>query len=101
MSDPIYVPIARDEVVSYLGRCWPPNPNDPCLTLPADAGMTDGGVVVYPQEGRPGTCWWVVDSTVYVQDAGTPDEALAALVPGSVLGTVPDPSPAPDTPPQS
>ncbi|WP_405554339.1 hypothetical protein [Streptomyces sp. NBC_01171] len=97
--NPIYTSLDRDEVISYLGRCWPPRPGDPCLTVPADAGLTDGAATVYPREGQPGMAWWVVDSTVYQQDAGTPDEALAALLPGSVLTTVPDPHPVLDGPP--
>ncbi len=97
--NPIYTPMPHDEVISYLASTWPPRPNTACLTIPPDAGITDGAVAVYPVEGRPGTSWWVVDSTVYVQDAGTPDEALAALMPGSVLGMVPDPDPGPDNPP--
>ena len=98
--NPVYTALDRDDVISYLGRCWPPTPGEPCLTIPPDAGITDGAATVYPVEGRPGTSWWVVDSTVNVQDAGTPDDALAALLPGSVLGTVPDPDPTTDTPPQ-
>lgn len=97
--NPVYTRLDRDEVISYLGRAWPPRPGDPCVTIPPDAGLEDGAVAVYPVEGRPGTTWWVVDSTVYPQDAGTPDEALAALLPGSVLTAVPGPDPDTDTPP--
>lgn len=99
--NPVYAPLDRDEVISYLGRCWPPVPGEPCLTVPASAGLTDGAATAYPVEGRPGMTWWVIDSAVYRQDAGTPDEALAALLPGSVLGSVPDSNPEPDTPPQT
>ncbi len=100
--NPVYTPMPRDEVISYLGPAWPPRPGTPYLTIPADAGITDGAVAVYPRPGRPGTSWWVVDSTVYQQDAGIPDETLAALIPGSVLGMVPDPDPdAPPNPPES
>ncbi|MGW2210118.1 hypothetical protein [Streptomyces sp. NPDC001781] len=95
---PIYSSLDRGEVISYLGRCWPPRAGEPCLSLPAEAGITDGAATVYPVEGRPGMAWWVVDGTVYQQDAGTPDEALAELLPGSVLGTVPAPA-TPDAPP--
>jgi hypothetical protein len=100
MTDPIYIALAREDVVSYMGRAWPPRPGQPCLTVPAEAGVTDGAAVVYPVDGQPGTCWWLIDSVINVQDAGTPDEALAALLPGSVLGTVPSPNPIPDSPPQ-
>lgn len=100
MSDPVYIALQHDDVVSYLGPAWPPTPGDPLLVIPPDASLTDGAAIVYPQEGRPGITWWVVDSTIPRQGAGTPDEALAALLPGSVLGTVLSPTPTPDTPPE-
>ncbi|MFE3169331.1 hypothetical protein [Streptomyces sp. NPDC059224] len=97
--NPVYTAIERNEVISYLGRGWPPRSGEPSLTIPPDTGITDGAATVYPDEGRPGTTWWVVDSTIPQQDAGVPDEALAALLPGSVLGTAPNLNPGPDTPP--
>ncbi|MFD4572099.1 hypothetical protein ACFWNK_01790 [Streptomyces sp. NPDC058417] len=101
MTAPVFISMPRAEVVSYLSLAWPPQPGDPCLVVPPDAALTDGAAIVYPQEGRPGTCWWVVDSTIPRQDAGIPDEVLAGLLPGSVLGTVLSPLPTPDTPPES
>jgi hypothetical protein len=98
--NPVYTQLERDDVISYLGRCWPPTPGAPALTIPTDTGITDGAATVYPVDGQPGTSWWVVDYVICVQDAGTPDDALAALLPGSVLGTIPAPNPDPDTPPQ-
>jgi hypothetical protein len=95
----VYTPLDRAEVISYLTGSWPPVPGDPCLLLPETSGLVDGAVSVYPVEGEPGTTWWVVDATVYRQDAGTPDEALAALIPDSVLDTVPTADPPPDSPP--
>jgi hypothetical protein len=100
MTGPIYIALSRDDVISYLGRAWPPRPGQPCLTIADEAGITDGVAVVYPVDGQPGTCWWVVDRLIPTQDAGTPDEALAALLPGSVLGAIPSPGPDPDEPPQ-
>lgn len=94
---PVYTGIDRDEVISYLGAAWPPRPGDTSLTIPPDTGITDGAATVYPVDGQPGTTWWVVDGAIPVQDAGTPDEALAALLPGSALGTIPNPEPG--TPP--
>lgn len=99
MTEPVYLQMDRDEVISYMTGCWPPVPGAPCLHLAEPSEVIDGAVVVYPVEGRPGTTWWVLDTTVYRQDAGVPDEALAALLPGSVLTTVLDPNPPPDTPP--
>ncbi|MDX3074621.1 hypothetical protein [Streptomyces sp. MI02-7b] len=99
MTDPAYYAIPRDEVLSYLAGSWPPVPGEPCLHLPPAAGITDGAVAVYPVEGRPGTTWWVVDSTVYRQDAGTPSGDLAALIPDALLDTVPTAAQPPDAPP--
>ncbi|MEU7381550.1 hypothetical protein AB0A91_16410 [Streptomyces sp. NPDC042207] len=98
LPEPIYLVLERADVVSYMGRGYPPRPGAPRLVLPPEAELTDGAVCVYPEPGRPGYTWWVLESTVYVQDAGTPDEALAALIPGSVLGSVPDPDPNPQPP---
>ncbi|MFF9124357.1 hypothetical protein ACF09J_13785 [Streptomyces sp. NPDC014889] len=98
LPDPIYLLLERTDVISYMGRGYPPRPGTPCLVLPPEAELTDGAVCVYPELGRPGYTWWVLDSTVYVQDAGTPDEALAGLIPGSVLQHVPDPNPDPQPP---
>ncbi|MGJ5895151.1 hypothetical protein ACSCBZ_24825 [Streptomyces niveiscabiei] len=98
MSDPVYLPMDRDEVISYLAPSWPPRPDTAYLTLP-EGTVTDGAAIVYPTAGRPGTCWWVVDSTIPTQAAGVPDEALAELLPGSVLGVVP--GDLADTPPPS
>ncbi|MGI3198441.1 hypothetical protein ACRJ4B_16125 [Streptomyces sp. GTA36] len=102
MADPIFLPIERADVISYMGPCWPPRIGEPCVTLPDTSGITDGAVCVYPQEGRPGYLWWVLDNTVYRQDAGVPGEALAELIPGATAGTVPDPNPnpIPDYPPE-
>lgn len=101
---PNYTPLDRDEVISYFGPAWPPTPDAPSLTvppelIPTDGESTSGAVGVYPTPGRPGTTWWAVDAVIWPQSAGAPDEALAELLPGSVL-TVPAP-PDPDEPPPS
>jgi hypothetical protein len=99
MTDPVFTPLDRDEVISYLGGIWPPQHDATTLTLPPDCGITDGAVAVYPTPGRPGITWWAVDSLIGPQSAGVPDDALVALLPGSVLN-VPAP-PDPDEPPPS
>lgn len=95
---PVYVPMPRANVITWLGPAYPPRPGAPLLRVPESAGVTDGGVAVYPVDGQPGVLWWLVDSCIYPQDAGPVDETLAALVPGSHLGTVPGDD-APDSPP--
>ncbi|KRV48783.1 hypothetical protein AQ490_23210 [Wenjunlia vitaminophila] len=88
MTDPSYVSMDRGDVLAVLGRqYWPPETGDPELRLPDAAGIDCGAVGVYPVEGQPGYLWWVLDACVYRQAQGTPDEALAALIPGSVLGS--------------
>ncbi|WNI15575.1 hypothetical protein [Actinacidiphila sp. ITFR-21] len=97
---PVFTPFNRDEVIRYLGPFWPPRNNRPSLTLPPDATGTDGepfttgAVAVWPVPGRPGQTWWAVDGSVPTQPAGAPDQALADMVPGSVLVV-----PPPDSPP--
>jgi hypothetical protein len=98
MTDPIFTAMDRDEVISYLGSYWPVSAATPLLTLPPDCGITTGAAAVYPRPGRPGTTWWAVDGSIPPQGSGTPDEALAALLPGSVLILPPPPS---DDPPSS
>jgi hypothetical protein len=98
MTDPVFTAMDRDEVIGYLGSYWPARGTDPALTLPPDCGITTGAVAVYPRPGRPGTTWWAVDGSITPQPAGTPDEALAALLPGSVL-VLPPPAPPEDDPP--
>lgn len=100
MTDPIFTAMDRDEVITYLGASWPVPTDATVLTLPPDTGITDGAVAVYPLPGRPGQTWWAVDGQIPPQPAGTPDEALAALLPGSVLQTPPPPDDDP-TPPQT
>lgn len=98
----VFTPLGREEVIVYLGAAWPAPDGSPLLRLPDDAGMTDGAVSVYPNPGQPGTAWWAVDSVIPPQAAGIPDEALAALIPGSVLiadAPVTDPGPPPEPPP--
>lgn len=94
----VYVPMPRDTVLSYLGPSWPPAPAALLLRVPESAAVTDGAVNVYEFEGRPGVTWWLVDGAIPPQDAGPVDEALAALVPGSVL-VEQEPPPEPETPP--
>lgn len=98
MTDPVFTAMDRDEVIGYLGSAWPPPADAPLLTLPPGCGITDGAVAVYPRPGRPGRTWWAVDGSIPPQGAGTPDEALAALLPGSVLVVTPPP-PEDDPPP--
>lgn len=99
MTDPIFTALDRDEVIGYLGGIWPPQQDATTLTLPPDCGITDGAVAVYPRPGRPGVTWWAVDSLIGPQGAGTPDEALAELLPGSVLNVPADQPTAPPPPP--
>lgn len=99
-----YIPLAREEVVSYLGPAWPPAADATVLRVPTEPGVTDGAVVVYAIEGRPGVTWWLVDGIVPPQEAGPVDEQLAAQVPGSELVTpepVEDPTPPYTHPTQS
>ncbi|TJZ55613.1 hypothetical protein FCH28_09750 [Streptomyces piniterrae] len=97
---PIYVPLDRDEVVRCLGNRLPPRVGRPVLRVPTDAEVQTGGVCVFPIEGRPGYLYYLLDGLIVEQDAGPVDEALAALIPGSVLETVPGDIP-PETPPTS
>jgi hypothetical protein len=97
MTDPVFTALPRDEVIGYLGGIWPPQQDAVTLALPPDCGITDGAVAVYPTPGRPGVTWWAVDSLIGPQAGRTPDEALADLLPGSVL-QAPAPPP-PDSPP--
>lgn len=94
----VFTPLDREQVIAYLGDAWPVPDGTTLLRLPAD-GMTDGAVSVYPVPGQPGTAWWAVDSVIPPQAAGIPDEALAALIPGSVLTVIADPGPPPEPPP--
>lgn len=100
MTDPAYTPYDRTEVIGYLGTAWPAPATATLLVLPVDTVGPDftGAVAVWPVPGRPGTTWWAVDGVVPPQLTGTPDEALAALLPGSVLQTPPPPDGDP-TPP--
>jgi hypothetical protein len=99
---PNFTPLPRGEVIAGLGTFWPPAQYAPSLTVPpdllTDPDATSGAVGVYTRPNRPGTTWWAVDGVIWPQAAGTPDETLAALLPGSVL-TVPDVSTGGDTPP--
>lgn len=97
MTTVVYLAMPRDEVIPYLGPKWPPAEGATVLRCPNQAGVTDGAVIVYQVEGKPGTTWWLVDGVIPPQDAGPVDEALAALIPESVLET-PEPAPPP-TPP--
>jgi hypothetical protein len=99
----VYVQLPREDVIPYLGPNWPPEAGVTVLRCPNPAGVTDGAVVVYTTPGRPGTTWWLVDSVIPPQDAGPVDEALAALIPESVLEVLdsePVEEPAPPTEPQ-
>lgn len=93
---PVYTELPRDEVTVALGPYWPVPASAPHLVLPPDAPLVDGAVAVYPRPGRPGVTWWALDAAIPPQPSGTPDEALAALLPGSAL-VLPDPPP--DIPP--
>lgn len=99
MTTVVYVSMPRGQVIPYLGPAWPPAEGSTVLRCPAPAGGTDGAVIVYETEGMPGTTWWLVDSVIPPQDAGPVGEQLAALIPESVLETVP--TTPPDTPPHS
>lgn len=105
-APPIYTPFDRDEVTRNLGPAWPAPPTAALLTLPPDALDTNGNpfatgaVAVFPVPGRPGRTWWAVDSQIPPQQAGTPDDALAAMLPGSVLQTPPPPADS-QIPPQT
>ncbi|MFD1832405.1 hypothetical protein ACFSJS_22555 [Streptomyces desertarenae] len=94
-----YMAMSRDYVLQQLAHHWPPTPGTPILRLADDVQITDGAAVVYPQPGQPGYSWWVVDRTIPRQEAGTPSEELAALLPGSVLETVPEAEPEPEPEP--
>ncbi|WP_407553071.1 hypothetical protein QOM21_23875 [Streptomyces sp. Pv4-95] len=103
---PIYVPLERREVEQCLGNRLPARVGRPVLRVPADAETQTGGVCVFPTEGQPGWLFYLLDGLIYEQDAGAVDETLAALIPGSVLETVPGeipaevpPSPYPSDPP--
>lgn len=95
----VFTPAPRDEVLAALGASWPPPPGSVLLRLPADAGMTDGTVSVYPVPGRPGTAWLATDGVIPPQAAGAPDDALVALIPGSTLDIVAGTDPPPEAPP--
>ncbi|MEU7431088.1 hypothetical protein AB0B07_09555 [Streptomyces sioyaensis] len=97
---PIFVPLDRDEVVRCLGDRLPPRVGWPVLRVPTDAEVQTGGVCVFPREGQPGWLFYLLDGLIAEQDAGAVDEALAALIPGSVLETVPGDIP-PESPPTS
>ncbi|MFJ5802679.1 hypothetical protein [Streptomyces decoyicus] len=99
-APPIYVPLGRDEVVRCLGSRIPARVGRPFLRVPADAEVQTGGVCVFPIEGRPGYLYYLLDGCIYEQDAGPIDESLVALIPGSVLETVPG-DVQPETPPAS
>lgn len=101
MTDPVFTEMDRDEVISYLGTAWPTRPDAATLTLPPDCGITTGAVAVYPTPGRPGLTWWAVDGQIAPQSAGVPDQALADLLPGSVLHLPDPPSPEIPSPPYS
>lgn len=94
-----YVQLPRDEVLPYLGPNWPPAPGTTVLRCPTPAGVTDGAVIVYGSPGRPGTTWWLIDSVIPPQDAGLVGEQLAALIPESLLETLPAEDPEPPPPP--
>ncbi|PVE04665.1 hypothetical protein [Streptomyces scopuliridis] len=91
MSTVTYLSLLRAAVIRSLGPAWPAPVGSTQLRIDPAAEVTDGAVVVYETEGMPGTTWWLVDGVVPSQDAGLVTEQLAALVPGSVLETIPDP----------
>lgn len=103
---PVYTPIDRDEVITYLGPAWPVPATATTLTLaPGTVGadgqpFTDGAVAVFPLPAQPGRTWWCVDGSIPPQSTGTPDQALADLLPGSTL-VVPPPPDTDPTPPQT
>lgn len=92
-----YVAIDRDDVIRGLGNAYPVPADAAVLQIPADAGVTDGALVVSTTPGAPGVLWWLIDSTVPSQAAGPVTQELAALVPGSVLN-VPPPVDVPTAP---
>jgi hypothetical protein len=98
---PVYTALDLDEVAGYLGTYYPVPEDVTVLVLPPDAPeQFTGAVAVYPRPGRPGQTWWAVDGEIPPQAAGTPDDALMALLPGSSLYTPQPPADDP-TPPHS
>jgi hypothetical protein len=95
-----YYPQTRDAALQRLGTAWPPEPGATVVRLPPDAPITDGAVILRPADDQPGITWRAVDSLIVTQPAGSADEALAALIPGSALETIPGPDepPAPPVP---
>lgn len=100
MTDPIFTEMDHNEVTDMLGTYWPVPNTATTLTLPPDCGITTGSVAVYPVPGRPGRTWWAVNGSIPPQAAGVPGQALADLLPGSVL-VIPDPPPDHPIPPQT
>ena len=95
-----FIPLPRDEVISYLGRSWPARPGATVERVLSVPDATDGALAVRPDGDRPGTTWWVVDGLIVPQDAGPPP-----LLPGCPLETLPAPAagsppftPVPDAP---
>lgn len=86
-----YMPLPREEVLASLGAAWPAPVGAVLVRIPQYSEVTDGAVVIYVIEGRPGTTWWVVDGVIPPQGAGAGGEELAALIPDSVVEVVPDP----------
>jgi hypothetical protein len=86
-----YIPLPREDVLTSLGPAWPAPVGASLVRVPVSIGVTDGAVVVYEVEGRPGVTWWLVDGVIPPQGAGPAGEQLAALVPDSVVEIVPDP----------
>lgn len=99
MTDPSFTEFPQDEVVTYLSRWWPIPNNATLLLLDTDHTAFTGAVGVYPVPGRPGTTWWAVDGVIPPQPIGTPTQALAAMLPGSVLQTPPPPPAGDPSPP--
>lgn len=87
----MFTEMPREDVVSYLGRSYPPAAGSTVERVRFLSETAAGGVSV--QSGsQPGTTWWVVDGVIVPQDAGPLPE-----LEGDELITLPPEEP--ETPP--
>ncbi|MFF8447874.1 hypothetical protein ACF06Q_09255 [Streptomyces leeuwenhoekii] len=89
----MYTQMPREDVVSYLGRAWPPQPGTTVERVRFLSDVAAGGVSV--QVSGPGRTWWVVDGLIVPQDAGPLPE-----LEGDELITLP-PAEEPEAPPMT
>lgn len=98
MTAVAYIPLPREDVVSYLGQAWPAPSDATVLRVDPEQGVTDGAVTIASEfPGMPGILWWLIDGVIPPQSVGPVTEALAAQIPGSVLVVPPEP-PEPSPP---